>query len=156
MCFLPNFLSLIMCCLCFVSYSILINGVPSESFLPSRGISQEDPISPSLFILCAEGLLFVLRATEERGDLMGYHIGQGPTVSHLFFAKVGPQYAAVLIDIFSSYKRLSMQTINLQQKYSYGFERIYIFTITHDRKRWKREVSSLTSYDRSVRVGNIL
>lgn len=65
--FLLKFLSLIMCCLHSISYSILINGLHFESFSPNRGICQGHPISPYLFILSAEGLSSILRAAEERG-----------------------------------------------------------------------------------------
>lgn len=40
-----------------VSFSVLFNGEPLESFQPTRGIRQDDPISPYLFLLAAEGLL---------------------------------------------------------------------------------------------------
>lgn len=35
-------------------FSILINGIPSPTFRPSRGILQGDPISPFLFVILAE------------------------------------------------------------------------------------------------------
>lgn len=70
-------------CMHFISYTILINGVPSWPFTPSSGIRQGDPISPYLY---AEGLSSFLRAAEEWGVLIGYQLGRGPTISHLLFA----------------------------------------------------------------------
>lgn len=44
-----------------ISYSILINGHLYEYIIPSRGLQQEDPLSPYLFLIYAEGLLTMLR-----------------------------------------------------------------------------------------------
>ena len=47
---------LIMQCVTSVTYAIKINGSPMGHIVPSRRIRQEDPLSPYLFLLCAEGL----------------------------------------------------------------------------------------------------
>ena len=48
------------------SYSVLINGEPRCHIKPSKGIKQDDPLSPYLFIMCAEGLSAMLRRAGER------------------------------------------------------------------------------------------
>ena len=54
---------------------------------PSRGLRQSDPLSPYLFILCAEGLVSLMDKYEHQGKLHGYNISQSaPRIAKLFFA----------------------------------------------------------------------
>jgi hypothetical protein len=67
-------------------FSILINGVPTKPFSPSRGIRQGDPLSPFLFILMEEGLSRTIKATITDKSLSGLtpH-GISPPISHSQF-----------------------------------------------------------------------
>lgn len=50
-----------------ITYSMFVNGEPTQTIHPSRGLRQGDPLSPYLFLLCSEGLHFLLqRAAESR------------------------------------------------------------------------------------------
>ena len=77
----------IMQCVMMVQYSVLVNGVPVGDINPSRGIRQGDPLSPYLFLLCAEVLSAHLHDADRRGNLSGVPtFSGGPCLNHLFFA----------------------------------------------------------------------
>ena len=69
------------------SYSVLINGEPKGYITPSLGIKQGGPLSPYLFLLCAEGLSSLIRKATESQQLHGIlSYTNGVCISHLFFA----------------------------------------------------------------------
>lgn len=53
----------IMECVSGPSMNILWNGKKSESFKPSRGLRQGDPLSPYLFVMCMERLCQMINST---------------------------------------------------------------------------------------------
>lgn len=74
-------------CVRLVSYYVLVNGRPTDDFTPHRGIRQGDPLSPYLFILCAEIFSHLLQRAEENSSLKRIKVAPtAPSVNHLLFA----------------------------------------------------------------------
>lgn len=67
--------------------AILINGHPTNYFKPFRGLGQGCPLSPYLFLSCAQGFSSLLKKGSDMAVLKGINCARNaPTVSHLFFA----------------------------------------------------------------------
>lgn len=85
--FCREWVNLVMRCVKTVSYSILVNGNATDSFVPERGLQQGDPLSPFLFLFCAEGFSSLLKRAKIQGGIQGAVVARNaPAVSHLFFA----------------------------------------------------------------------
>ena len=118
--FLENWICLIMRCITFVSYSVLINGVAHGNIMPSRGLRQGDPLSSYLFLLCADGCSSPKSKAIRNQMMRGLSICRGcPKITHLFFAddsllfcKANGQECQQLIEILHLYKAASGQKIN--------------------------------------------
>lgn len=110
-------------CLSMVRFSIILNGHPRGLFSPSRGIRQGDPLSPYLFLLCAEGLSILLQNATNMGHIAGISFGNNcPHISHLLFADDSLIFlrsleseCLVLKDILMRYGKASGQCINLSK-----------------------------------------
>jgi hypothetical protein len=85
--FPEGWIALVMKCVKSVTFSVRVNGVFSHEFKPSRGIRQGDPISPYLFLICAEGLSCMLKNIGPQYVSRGVRVSQNaPGISHLLFA----------------------------------------------------------------------
>jgi hypothetical protein len=81
-----SWVQLIMTCVRSVRYRVRVNSYKSEIFIPSRGLRQGDPLSPYLFLFCAEGLTGLRAQAEEREELIGVKVcHEAPAISNLLF-----------------------------------------------------------------------
>ena len=118
-----RWVDLIMKCVTTVSYRIKVNGEYTEQIYPQRGLRQGDPLSPYLFIICAEALSALLQKAEVDGSILGIKICRGaPRINHLFFADDSLIFmnavhtgALELKNILQSYERASGQMINREK-----------------------------------------
>jgi len=121
--FHEQWVKFIMNCVTTVTYQIKVNGELTDVIVTERGLRQGDPLSPYLFLLCAEAFSCLLQAAEERGDLEGIKVCQGaPSINHLLFAddsllllKSDTRSASHLQHILSLYEDCSGQTINKEK-----------------------------------------
>ena len=112
-----------MLCVSTVSYSVSVNGELVGPFSPGRGLRQGDPLSPYLFIICAEGLSSLIKQVERRGAIHGCRICRGaPRISHLLFAddsffffRADAVESSTMHTIFVKYESDSEQAINFQK-----------------------------------------
>lgn len=105
-----------MSCVSSSSISLLFNG-----FLPSRGIRQEDPMFPYLFIMCMEmlGFLILEKCKAKLWDTVTAS-RNGPAFSHLFFednlvlfAKANLKNCCNIREALDSFCELSGQKVSI-------------------------------------------
>jgi hypothetical protein len=115
-----RWINLIMQCVSTVSYKIKVNGDLTEVIVPMRGLRQGDPLSPYLFLICAEGFSGLLNEVERVGNMEGVTIcANAPSITHLLFAddsllllKVNEGNANYLQHVLQLYEQCSGKIIN--------------------------------------------
>lgn len=112
--------------------SLLWNGRRLPSFSPTRGLRQEDRISPYLFVLCMKKLSIAIREAVQDGRWKPVRVSKnGRPFSHLLFAddvllfaKATSAQTRLIKDLFSSFSVHSGLWVNLEKSrafYSSGF-----------------------------------
>ena len=113
----------IMGCVTTSSFSVCLNGKAYGNFRPTRGLRQGDPLSPYLFLICAEAFTSLLTREEEVGQLHGVSICRSaPSISHLLFAddslvfcQAKQEEVQVVSDVLDLYAVAFGQCINLEK-----------------------------------------
>ena len=121
--FPPRWIERVMSCVTTPSFSILVNGKPHGMIHPARGIHQGDPLSPYLFLLCAEGFIALLAKAELDRKITGVSICRGaPRVTNLLFAddsllfcQATPREGEVVAEILQTCEWALGQSINLEK-----------------------------------------
>ena len=145
----------VMSCVTSTSFSVRINGKAYGNIRPSCGLRQGDPLSPYLFLLCAEGFFSMLAKAQEEGRHHGVAVcRRAPCISHLLFAddslifcKVSQEEVQVILDVLQTYAASSGQCINFEKSFFYFSSN----TTRGDRERIKKtmgvkEVERFESY----------
>lgn len=121
--FCSRWVSLILKCISLVTYTIVSGSHEIGPIIPKRGLRQGDPLSPYLFLLCAEGLSILLRQAEVSGQLHGLKIARSaPSISHILFAddiylfsKASKDSGTSIASILAKFQCATGQQINLQK-----------------------------------------
>jgi hypothetical protein len=113
----------IMECVSNVTFSILINETPSQPFSPHRGLRQEDPLSPYLFICCANVLSGLILKAQQQKMLHGIKFSHSALeVSHLlfvddsmFFCRANKEKAQAIKNVITNNQEASGQLVNMEK-----------------------------------------
>jgi hypothetical protein len=89
---------------------------------PSRGLQQEDPISPYLFLICAKVLNSLLTSAERNGQIRGVPTSKkGPYLNHLFFVDDSLLFCKAdlrhwhRMELLGTYEKTSGQWLNKER-----------------------------------------
>ncbi|KAH1081996.1 hypothetical protein J1N35_021757 [Gossypium stocksii] len=112
---------------------VLWNGVPTQKFRLARGVRQDCPLSPYLFILYMEWLGLSIRKAIDVGNWSPIRLSHGgPPLSHLFFAddlilfghadKNQARVIKCILDDFCGYSRYRINSRKTNIFFSKGFD----------------------------------
>ena len=108
--FAPTWINWIMACVTSVKFAVRFNGQLLETFSPTRGLRQGDPLSAYLFLFVAKALSLLLKDASTMGALQEFHLNrQAPGISHLLFADDSMLFFKGSIDQAVAIKNILME-----------------------------------------------
>jgi hypothetical protein len=110
-------------CVTSVTFAILINGVPTQTFSPQRGLRQGDLSCPYLYISCVAVLSGLISNAQMNKCIKGVKVAHGaPEITHLFFAddsllfcRATKEEVTHLKNIITTYQEASGQLVNVNK-----------------------------------------
>ncbi|KAH1090902.1 hypothetical protein J1N35_018159 [Gossypium stocksii] len=148
--FCEEWIALIMRCITSVKYRVVTNEAKWEEFRPTRGLRQGDPLSPYLFLICAEGFSHLIERANRDGRPLGARVGRSNiSVTHLFFAddsilfgEASTERVNTIKGVIKEYEVVSGQKVN--------FEKLFIYFSGNVEAELKEQVGSTLG----VRISN--
>lgn len=118
--FSEKWVHLVLQCVSTVSYNIVHGDKDLGPIIPRRGIRKGDPLSPYLFIICAEGLLALICKYESKQWIPGVKVcRKAPVIFHMlfsddnyFYCKAEIGEASRVLELLATYEKASGQKIN--------------------------------------------
>lgn len=100
--FSNNWVDLIMTCITSAVFSVIINRVPKGLIQPKKGLRQVCPLSPYLFILCAEAFANLLTQAERKQLIQGLSFTKDVSISHLLFTDESLVFTRAAVNVTST------------------------------------------------------
>ena len=120
--FSHKWVELVMRCISAPSVYVLINGVAKGLIQPQRGLRQGCPLSPYLFIICAEVFTNLLKQAESNQLIHGLKFSRDLSITHLLFAddslvftRATKEDCTNLKQLFDCYAAASGQIFNFEK-----------------------------------------
>ena len=115
-------------CVISATHVIMINGESTKFFKSGRGLRQDYPLSPLLFILVMEGLGLTLKEGQANGKLTGINVSRLIKILHLLFVDDVLIMTKALIEEWKEIEKIlcvfcgaSVLMINLQKSTFHHF-----------------------------------